>query len=711
MFGGTVIVQNPDTAAFPGMPLSLSMSDVDLTLQVERIPELLDELVKGGYEVPPISDNSMLRTFLEELREESGVDFTTYRQATILRRVQRRMVASGISSIQEYLRMVRRNPEERQHLVKSFLINVTRFFRDEELFAYLREHVLPELIRDAAHRNEELRIWSAGCSTGEEAYSLAILVHELLEGSDYQMSARIFATDLDEDAVAFARQGVFPARALSELPQEIIERYFTQIGDEFEVRKSIRGMLVFGEHDLARRAPFPRIDMILCRNVLIYFTLPLQRRALELFAFSLRNGGYLVLGKSETISPLGEHFVPDQSALKVFRRVGTRTQMVHSRIRDVMPLPPPKLPAIRDPQLLSRSRAAKMAEKSDPSNPLRDVGRILYTLPCGVVVVNRTYDVLFINTEARRLFGIHTAAVDQDFIHLVQRYDPIAIRRLIDRVVQTGEPADEVLTSNDARSSAFQSVELSCRVVEQDDGQHIALLGIDVSEREQIRARLAAAEETSARLIKANDEVLSVNHQLSSTIQVLRDDNEQLQVTSAEIQAATEEVETLNEELQASNEELETLNEELQATIEELNTTNDDLAARSLELQSMALAAENARHELRVILDAVADGILVVDEQGSIVFQSQSFTDLFGDHGQPPIFLDRSGVPLHEEDSPVAKVVSGEEVNATFKVRERGGTVGLYDVTGCPTTPGNGQRRGVLTIRRHQEPQNQSNPE
>jgi two-component system, chemotaxis family, CheB/CheR fusion protein len=566
------------------------------------------------------------------------------------------------------------------------------------LFGYLREHVLPELVRDAASREGELRIWSAGCSTGEEAYSLAIVVHELLKKSGSRVNARIFATDLDEDAVAFARQGIFPARALADLPRDVIDRYFMPLGDEYEIRKHIRSMLVFGVHDVARRAPFPRIDLVLCRNVLVYFTLPLQRRALEMFAFSLRNGGYLVLGKSETINQPGESFAPDQAALKVFRRVGNRSQVPQSRIRSVMPLPLSSSTP-KNSQAAPRTQAVRAGQKADALGPARDEETVLYGLPFGVVVVNDAYDLQYINPEARRLFGIHATAVGQDFIHLIQRVDPIAIRRIIDRAAHSVEPHSEILTSDEATGDGLQRLEITCRSMNQGKESHFTLTAIEVTEREQFRSRLAAVETASTRLMQANEEVLSSNRELARTIQMLQDENEQLQVTSAEVQAATEEVETLNEELQASNEELETLNEELLSTIEELNTTNDDLEARSLELQGMAIAAENARHQLRGILDTVDDGIIVVDANGGIVLFSKVFNHSFGSDFDPETFLDADGKPIEKQQTPIARAARGETFSMTFKVEVSGSSMQEYQAVGRPMSLPGSHRLGVITIR------------
>jgi two-component system CheB/CheR fusion protein len=701
--GGTVIFQNPDTAAYPAMPLSLPPFVVDVIASIDKIGNLLTEFVTGGFAVPPPSEHSLLQSFLEELRENSGVDFTSYRQATIQRRVQRRMAATGHPVLGDYLRFVREYPEERRRLTTSFLINVTQFFRDPDLFEYLREKVLPELLREAANREEDLRIWSAGCSTGEEAYSIAIAVSELLEQEGLDVNVRIFATDLDDEAVAFARRGFFAARSLSDLPPELISKYFMAQGDEYEVRKSLRGMLIFGEHDLSQRAPFPRINLILCRNVLIYFTQALQRHALHLFAFSLRNGGYLVLGKSETVSPLVEYFAPDQSRLKVFRRVGERALIPSSRIRDMIPSEvATQQGTLRQPgtQVMAATRRPP-AESSGTHRGWKG-DYLLHGLPFGLVIVDRTYDIHFINGQARRLFEIHSTALDQDLIHLVRQFDPLQLRRMVDEAVQTGQVTTGHLDSTGALAIAKKTIEVVCTPLTGGDDEHgifVAITILDVTEREYIRRQQLAADEIFARLSNANDEVLAANQSLTLALSRLREENEQMAVASAEIQAATEEVETLNEELQASNEELETLNEELQATVEELNTTNDDLHARTLELQTLALKGEASRQQLRAILDAIDEAIIVVDQNGSVMLENACYTERFDGSVTSLDFTDARGEPLDPGHSPILLASRGETFSLKVQVQSRDGVIRPYQALGRPAIVGTGPRVGVVTIR------------
>lgn len=301
--GGMVLIQNPATASFPGMPLALAPTTVDLVAELEQIGPLLGELV-SGQGVPASQDEPhTLARFLETIRDRSGLDFTRYKLPTIQRRLQRRMVATHAQTLEDYAAYLEAHPEETHQLTSSFLINVTEFFRDPALFTLLKQHVLPELIARAKQQGDALRLWSAGCATGEEAYSLALLVAETLGERLAELDVRIFATDVDAEAVAFARRAIYPAAALTHVPPPLLERYFLPEDGHYRVAKRVRGLMVFGQHDLGQSAPFRQIDLVLCRNVLIYFTPELQQRALELFAYALREEGYLALGKAETVAP------------------------------------------------------------------------------------------------------------------------------------------------------------------------------------------------------------------------------------------------------------------------------------------------------------------------------------------------------------------------------------------------------------------------
>jgi len=304
--GGTVIVEKPRAGA-RRIPRSLPPTAVDVVVEPDALAGTLMQLIeRDGRAVR--ADQTRLRSLLDHIKQRSGIDFSGYKPATILRRLDRRAAAVGARDLAEYIRHLEAHPDEYQRLVSSFLIKVTEFFRDPALYAYLRDRVVPDLVRTAREHDNTLRLWSAGCATGEEPYSLALLVAEALGDDRDAFNVRIFATDIDNAAIGFARKAVYPETAVRGLPPELLDRYFIHADGEYEVAKTIRSLCVFGQHDLGERAPFPRVDLIMCRNVLIYFTNDLQARTLRLFAFSLRDQGYLVLGSSETTNPLSEHF-------------------------------------------------------------------------------------------------------------------------------------------------------------------------------------------------------------------------------------------------------------------------------------------------------------------------------------------------------------------------------------------------------------------
>ena len=717
--GGTVVIQDPDSAEFGEMPRSLAPSTVDIVASLERIGTILQNLL-SGVPVPEESsedEEHALENFLDQLHRDRGVDFRSYKRPTIMRRLGRRMAATDCGSIREYSRYLKENPEEYRQLISALLIKVTEFFRDPELYDYLKEEILPGLIEEAREKENQLRIWSAGCATGEEAYSLAILVSEVLGREAGLFNVRVFATDIDEEAVNFARRGIYPPSALDGLSEEQIRRYFVEEYGSYQVKKQIRGMIVFGEHDLAQRSPFPQIDLVVSRNVLIYFSSELQRRALQLFAYSLRDGGYLVMGKAESSSPLAEFFVPADRHNKVYRRQGQRFLM------------PPTLPTSPAPRARleqgSGSREAGGSQNPRQQGPFParlpagGAGEdLLNRLPVGVVAVGRDYGITAINDAARQLLSIPGVAVGEDFLHSMQEVPYAEVRGAIDEALRGGEPARTAeFAVEEATTGEPSYLQLTChpRRTENVAGQveHVLVVVEDVTSA----VRMRRLTEKNRRLEEANRDLGQLNEELRAA-------HEESLVNTEEAQAAAEEVETLNEELQATNEELETLNEELQATVEELNTTNDDLQARATELQELAQgreeerqAAEEARwraeglveqldserSRLEAILANISDAVLAVNTEGEALFSNQVFVETFGEHtGKNDLLgskaaLDENGENLPAEASPQARAKAGESFTLRFAV-DRDGDRQFFEAKGHHIE-GDGVTGGVLIIR------------
>ena len=644
--GGTVIIENPDTASYPAMPASVARSSVDMSLDLARIGPMLYDLLTGAHVLSAPDD--ILPTLLAETRAYSGIDFSQYKQPTILRRLQRRMTATGTATLPAYVAYLHHHPEEYTQLSASFLIKVTGFFRDRALFDYLREEVMAEIVSRARKQRKRIRIWSAGCASGEEAYSLAILIAEDLGDELDDFTVQIFATDADVDAVAFARRGVYSAAALATVPKVYRGRYFAPVNNGWAVSQRVRGMVIFGEHDLGQRAPFPHIDLVVCRNVLIYFTPELQRRSLQLFAFSLHDGGYLVLGMAETTKPLPDYFVPAQPHLKVFRRQGGRIVAPPDKLsvskpaspimRELSLLPAVALPAwLALPESERESAIARGTASGGQSRAAHAVlGEQILDLPLGVVVIDRNYDVQAINDAAYTLLEISRMAIGRDLLHLASRVPTKPFRAAIDAAFRAPPSQGRALTVTlELTPGELRSLEVVCfphrpktardKVPGDVDAVILMISDTTDTQREQRSAEeqrtmdtlpepplrrgrkrrgLPLASEHAARedprereleqALTLVRELTTSNQELRDANQELRYENDALRLREEEARASAEEVKTLNEELQATNEELETLNEELEATLEELRTTNDDLQARTRELEE--LVAQRGEH-------------------------------------------------------------------------------------------------------------------
>jgi two-component system, chemotaxis family, CheB/CheR fusion protein len=716
--GGTVIIQDPETAEFGEMPRSLAPSTVDIVSSLEEIGPVLKNLI-SGIAVPEKSsedEGDALERFLEELHRDRGMDFRSYKRPTILRRLGRRMAVLDCEGIDEYSRYLEEHPEEYRQLIGAFLIKVTEFFRDPELFDYLKEEVLPGLIAEARDADNQLRIWSAGCATGEEAYSLAILVSEVLGREAGLFNVRIFATDIDEDAVRYARRGVYPPSALEGLSEEQIGRYFVEEAGSYQVKKQIRGMIVFGEHDLAQRSPFPQVDLVVSRNVLIYFSHDLQRRALQLFAYSLRDGGYLVMGKAESPSLLADLFTPVDRHNKVYRRQGQRFLL------------PPTLPTSPAPRTRLEWRAGDrgiLRGHPEAQQQLSAVSRsagedLINQLPVGVAVVARDYTIEAINTAARQMLFIPSVGVGQDFLHAMQEVPYAEVRRTIDEAFREGGTTQaEEFAVEQAATGEPSYLRLTCHPRRTEaEGQRVRSVVVAV-EDVTAAVRMRRLTEKNLRLEEANRDLGQLNEELQAA-------REESLVNSEEAQASAEEVETLNEELQATNEELETLNEELQATVEELNTTNDDLQARATELQELAQSREKERQStetarrraedlveqlqsersrLETILANISEAVLALGTNGRVLFSNHVFRKTFGEHtgddqgqlGSTEV-LDESGEKLPPDATPPSRAAGGESFAMRFAVGSKDGGLRRFEARVRPIE-GDGVTGGVLVIR------------
>ncbi|HEX2728188.1 MAG TPA: CheR family methyltransferase, partial [Rubrobacteraceae bacterium] len=527
-----------------------------------------------------------------------------------------------------------------------------------------------------------------------------------------RFKVRIFATDIDEEAIAFARRGIYAHSALADVSEDLINRYFVKEDGDYQVNKLIRGMVIFGQHDLAQRAPFPNTDMVVCRNVLIYFTTALQKRALQLFAYSLRDDGRLVLGKAESTSPLSEFFVSEDRQRKIYRRRGDRFLMPPALLENPVPISP----KISPPPGGNTARVPGPVQQTgrDQQQAGRLLNNLLLKLPVGMVAVNRRYDIQFINNVARRLLSIHSPATGEDLIHLVQGAAYTKLRSAIDAAFREDDPVevDELAVEEPdtgesrylrmvirAQSTADAREPSETVMIFIQDITNLARTRSDLAQRLQsVTAELEQEKLLNQRLAQTNRQLDEGNQELTRINEDLQTANEELLLSTEEAQASTEEVETLNEELQATNEELETLNEELQATIEELNTTTDDLQARSLELQSLAQEGEREQARLEAILDSMDIAVLVVDAAGQDAFANTAYQRMFGESGL--VCLDESGEPLPDREAPRHRATREELFSVQFSAKTKDGAQRRFEVTGAPLRDdANGRQGGVILIR------------
>ena len=530
--GGTVIVQNPLTARYPSMPSALPRVIIDFEVELAEIGPLLGRLL-SRVTLPQSSDTSqdLLQHILEKVNRQASIDFRPYKTATIMRRISRRMVVTGNPTLLAYTQYLDNHPQEIGELVNAFLINVTQFFRDSETFTYLKNEILPVIIEKARNRDRVLRFWSAGCATGEEPYSLAMILADMLDGEINEWSIKIFATDLDSSAIDFARRGVYSEVLFKDVPEDYRQRFFEVAEQGFVISKMLRQMVIFGEQDLSRSAPFPRIDLLLCRNVLIYFTPELQDFVLSQFSFSLFvNNGYLLLGKAETVRPNQINYEQINKQWKVYRCNNdvvpgfASNQLFRFTWFCYYKRQPGYHPYAYD---CRANQGGAMADGGQlVSNEMGQLRRynevILRFLPVGLAVIDRNYRLLTVNTTGRRLLGLRDLAGEQDFLHAVRGVPYTIVRNAIDTVFR--ERSTLILPEIELDASVGGNgrfLSFSVALMQNDNGMpDLAFISInDVTEQIQIRRDLEVSQSEQTKLLKelgqANQRLNEMNKELT----------------------------------------------------------------------------------------------------------------------------------------------------------------------------------------------------
>jgi two-component system CheB/CheR fusion protein len=580
--GGMVMVQDDETAKFDGMPKNaIATGLADFILPPDEMPKQLLSFVKhpyasaqeiGGFQG---DDSDLTRIFLM-LREKSKVDFTYYKPTTVLRRIERRVSINQLQDLSEYVRFLQNNPNEVATLFQELLIGVTCFFRDELAFDELRDKWLGNLIEHL--QDDEIRLWVAACSTGEEAYSLAMLLAEYREHTGEHFRVKIFATDVDHKAVEKASNGIYPASIAADVPPELLSKYFIRREDNYQVSQKIREMVVFAQHNLIKDPPFTNIHLLSCRNVLIYLQSILQRKILALFNFSLVKEGILMLGASESVGEMVDYFDLVGPKWKIYRSKGKYNSGIGLGISD--PTPFTKGPFHNSvPASANRSNLAYYADDRVLDRFVRGLADDL--LPF-TLIVNEHAQVTHVFGDAKDYLAYPSGKLVQDVTKIVKKDLSIPIATAIKRALSS---RDDIILSNIRirEDQDVRSLTLRVKSLPGKKGQD-PLLAIFISETvkkdvlsESESLTFDVNQEAELRISDLEHELQFTRENLQATVEELETSNEELQATNEELLASNEELQSTNEELQSVNEELYTVNAEYQGKITELTLLNNDL--------------------------------------------------------------------------------------------------------------------------------------
>ncbi|GFO61163.1 hypothetical protein GMST_34880 [Geomonas silvestris] len=578
--GGTVLVQDPTSCDTPGMPLAaIAAGAASWVLPVEEIAPRIAELARSHCALASSACHTSeveqdLAAVLALVRARTGHDFSSYKPSTVLRRIERRMMLSDAAGIGRYLEVLKLSDQEAQALCNDILIGVTSFFRDPEPFEYLRRTILPRLFAGRAP-DEPVRIWHACCATGEEAYSMAMLVREYLEEEGQNARVQIFASDLDDVAIAQARAGLYDQAAVASLGEARLRRFFTPCEGRWQVNKSLREMVIFAHHSLIKDPPFSRLDLLVCRNFLIYIIPEMQRRLISLFHQALKPGGFLFLGLAESVAGTGDLFATVHKSWKIYERREGGARIAH------FPRMAPLMAPGGSPNL-----AAAQAEEASPVQLAQKALLDLYTPPG--VVVNERYEVVHVFPRTGPFLEIREGELSRDLLRLAREELRPSLRAAIYKAC--AEQQEVVFKGIKAGGDPDAAINLRVRPVE--GGSAAAQLVLVLFEPAPPLVTSAAESVTEwdgdpggNPLVRQLEEQLRVTHeQLQATSEQLQSSHEGFLATSEELMSINEEYQSANEELQSTNEELETSKEELQALNEELATLNAELQVKVEEL-------------------------------------------------------------------------------------------------------------------------------
>ena len=590
------------------------------------------------------------------LKQSRGFDFTAYKPSTLMRRVQVRMQTVGMGSFADYLDYLQVDSNEFTRLFNTILINVTSFFRDPQAWELVASDVIPNLLAGMG-ATDPIRVWSAGCASGEEVYTIAMLLAEALGREQFRDRVKIYGTDVDEEALSEARQATYDSRRVEGVPPDLLPKYFDQQDERFVFNKELRRSVIFGRHDLNQDAPISRIKLLTCRNCLMYFNADAQARILARFQFALLDGGILFLGKSETLLTHSVNF----GAVDVRRRLFIKTE---SKLRE-----------------RGETDRRRGIEPAHTIQRLRDASADM--APVAELLVDNKGIVVQINGQLRSVFGLGSRDLGRPVQDLELSYRPFELRSCIERAYAERRP---IANSEGAwRGPGGQTMYFDLLVVPvpNTDG---AFLGCNCIFTDVTRAH------------RLQEQVQHTHQELETALEELQSSNEELETTNEELQSTVEELETTNEELQFTNEELGTMNEELQSTNQEFQTINQEARKRGEELNQLNTFLE-------AILTSLRGGVVMLDRDLHIQKWNRKAEDLWGlrpEEVQSRNFLNLDfGLPVDQLKGPIRACLSNDTAftEVVLDATNRLGKPMRVKVT-CTqlASPSGGEPQGVILL-------------
>ncbi|QSV68910.1 MAG: PAS domain S-box protein [Aphanizomenon flos-aquae DEX188] len=556
---------------------------------------------------------------LQYLRINRGFDFTGYKRSTLMRRVTKQMETLNIDSFGNYQDYLEVHPDEFKNLFNTILINVTAFFRDSSAWDYLAKEIIPNIIKNKP-KDGLIRFWSAGCASGQEAYTLAIIVAEILGVEEFRQRVKIYATDVDEEALTQSRQASYSAKNIIEIPLGLRDKYFDIVNKNYIFRQDLRRCVIFGRHDLLQDAPISRLDLLICRNTLMYFNSEIQGKIINRFHFALNDHGYLFLGKAEMLVMHSNLFVPIDLKNRIFSKVSLGN--IHNR------------------QLVMKSSEGKESADNVSFEGLRIRELAFDTASSAQVVIDNHGTLIMINEQARNLFNLTLKDLNRPFQDLELSYRPVELRSLIEQVYSERHPITLTNVERYQTNSEVQHLDLRVIPLQHNDQ---TILGVTISFNDITRQM-----KLQTVLQRSRQELETTNEELQST-------NEELETTNEELQSTNEELETTNEELQSTNQEMETMNEELQSANEELQTINHELSDRTCELDQINIF-------LTSILGSLQMGMVVLDSSFNILIWNQTVEDMWGLRTDEVMnkswFSLDIGLPVEQLRNPIRDIMS-----------------------------------------------------